>query len=161
MRWALAQAALGLASAGAILAGAAVLVRPWADPVLPPVAMVPIGAESDTSRQVDSLLREAAVRSPFRASRTRPAIAYDPDRQAQPGLPAPPMLAKPVLVLSGIAWGAKPSAVLEGIPGVEGARVLRAGESAGGLTVRRIQRESAVITGLDTTWTLRVRVPWR
>jgi hypothetical protein len=52
-------------------------------------------------------------------------------------------------------------AVLEGLPGIQGPRVLQLGERVGGLTVRRIKGDVVTVTGLDTTWTLRVKEPWK
>ncbi|MGH7526485.1 MAG: hypothetical protein ACREMX_07250 [Gemmatimonadales bacterium] len=67
----------------------------------------------------------------------------------------------PALAISGIVWGMEPAAVVEGVPGVEGSVVLRRGESAAGLRVVRIDRERVVIRGMDTTWRLVVREPWK
>jgi hypothetical protein len=64
-------------------------------------------------------------------------------------------------VLTGIVWEREPAAVIEGLPGSNGPRVVRARETVGPLRVRRIEREQVLITGLDTMWTLRVREPWK
>jgi len=96
---------------------------------------------------------------PFRARRAPAPVAYDPVALAAgPPPPAPP---KPVLTLTGIAWGAEPEAVIEGLPSTDGPRVVRQGEIVGGLKVRRIAPDRVVITGMDTTWTLTVREPWK
>lgn len=97
-------------------------------------------------------------------SRKEAAVAYNPERTLSSGVPAvAPPQPRPQLALSGIVWGGrtKPMAVLEGLPGVQGPRVLQLGERVGGLTVRRIQGDAVTVTGLDTTWTLRVKEPWR
>src|SRR5439155_24082159 len=75
-------------------------------------------------------------RDVFTVTRRAADVAYDPVRLAQVALqpPAP----KPVLVLTGIVWGAEPQAVVEGWPGVEGPRVVRAGDVVSGLKVKRI-----------------------
>ena len=57
--------------------------------------------------------------------------------------------------------GASPSAIVEGFPGVEGSRVVRAGDVVGGLQVKNISNGRIVITGMDTTWVLKVREPWQ
>jgi hypothetical protein len=72
---------------------------------------------------------------------------------------APPS-AKPQLVLRGVLGGPPWDALIEGVPGREGAVVLRAGETSAGLTLRRIGRDTVVVTGYDTTWKLTVRRPW-
>jgi hypothetical protein len=40
---------------------------------------------------------------------------------------------------------------------VDGSRAMQRGDTAGGLRLRRITPGSVVMTGYDTTWTLRVR----
>jgi hypothetical protein len=90
----------------------------------------------------------------------RPApIAYEPQAAAQPEQPAPP---RPALSLLGIVWdgGRDPTALLEGLPGVEGARAVRRGEHIGDLRVRTIARDHVIVLGPDTTWILTVRKPW-
>jgi hypothetical protein len=57
--------------------------------------------------------------------------------------------------------GSSPSAVIEGMPGVEGSRVVRVGDVVGGLKVKMVGSKRVVITGLDTTWVLEVREPWK
>jgi len=100
------------------------------------------------------------ARDPFRIARRPAPVAYDLVRAAQPPAPVPP---KPALVLTGIVWdrGGNPSAVLDGVPGAGGPRVVRSGERIGALLIRRIERDRVVVVGLDTTWTLTVREPWK
>ena len=50
-----------------------------------------------------------------------------------------------------------PAAVLEGLPGSMGARVVQAGEQYGGLVVHNITRDTVWVAGPDTTWTLTLR----
>ncbi len=97
-------------------------------------------------------------KDPFRAERKPSAVAYSPipvEQSAPP--PAPP---RPQLSVSGIVWGPDPSAVIEGLPGMEGSKLMRTGESIAGITLRRILRERVELRGLDTTWSLQVRRPW-
>jgi hypothetical protein len=105
----------------------------------------------------DSLSLLVVVRDPFRADRTPAPIAFTPNPVEQSYAPAPP---KPILLLTGIVWGADPSAIIEGLPGVEGGRLMRQGDMAGGIKLRRITGSQAVLSGMDTTWTLSVRRPW-
>jgi len=51
--------------------------------------------------------------------------------------------------------------VIEGFPGVESARVVRVGDVVAGLRVKQIGGDHVTIVGMDTTWTLKVREPWR
>jgi hypothetical protein len=107
----------------------------------------------------DSLARLAISRDVFRLARRAAAIAYDPQRAAAPTetYQAP----KPALALVGLVAGAEATAVIEGFPGVEGARVVRVGDVVSGLRVKQIVSDRVVIGGMDTTWVLRVREPWR
>ena len=118
--------------------------------------------EADTVSPVtDSLLRGVIARTPFRARRAPAGVAYDPERGRESGAPPPSRPPRPTLVLSGIVWEEEPAAVIEGLPGADGPRVVRRDDVVGGLRVRRIGRQQVVITGDDTTWTLRVREPWQ
>src|SRR5207302_6271930 len=108
----------------------------------------------------DSLAAALVARDPFRVTRYPSNVVYDPLRLAQPATPPAP---KPALALVGIVWdsGRDPTALVEGLPGVEGPRPVRNGETIAGLRVKTIKPDRVVITGLDTTWTLTVREPWR
>jgi hypothetical protein len=105
---------------------------------------------------VESLAAAAAARDPFRASRAPAPVPFDPDRAAD-APPTPPRPSLPPLTLVGVALGTEPAALIDGLPGTETTRVLRLGESFAGYTVRRIEETRVLITGPDTTWTLRVR----
>lgn len=124
-----------------------------------PAAHLSMGVAPDVTgpprRSPDSLAAVAATRNPFRAARAPAPLAFDPvmSRDAPP----PPTTPRPPLRLVGIALGADSAALIEGLPGIEGTRVLRVGEAAAGYTVRRIEEKSVRITGPDTTWTLTVR----
>lgn len=128
----------------------------------PPPPIAPAVGRS-AGQSVDSVrmpnLGAVVAHDPFRARRAPSAVVYDPVALAA----GPPPLAppKPTLVLSGIVWGSAPQAVIEGLPGIDGPRVMRVGDMVAGLTVRRIDASRVVIAGLDTTWTLTVREPWK
>ena len=146
--------------AGIVLAGRLVI---W------PLANVTVPRRVETASSVapeqpemypDSVVAKLTSHDPFRVSRRPSSIAYDPVRLMQSL--APPA-AKPVLSLIGIVWdrGNDPTALVEGLPGVDGARPMRLGETVGGLRMKSIKVDRVVITGLDTTWTLAVREPWK
>ncbi len=97
-------------------------------------------------------------RDPFRVERRPVLPAYDPLRLAEQLAPPPP---RPVLILAGVIDGAEPSAVIEGLPGVEGSRVMRVGDVVSGLQIKQIRSGRVVIAGMDTTWVLEVREPWK
>jgi hypothetical protein len=107
----------------------------------------------------DSLARVAVSRDVFRSTRRSATVAYDPQRQAVPieTYRAP----KPSLTLVGLLAGLEPTAVIQGIPSVEGDRVVRVGDVFAGLLVKQIVSDRVVIVGMDTTWVLRVREPWK
>lgn len=111
-----------------------------------------------TPYPADSLAGAIAVSDPFSPLRRAPALPYDPARGDAPPDPKP---AKPTLVLRGLVWGRYPAAVLEGFPGIDGPRVLHAGDTLSGLTLRHLDSVRVIISGLDTAWTLRVRNPWQ
>lgn len=97
-------------------------------------------------------------RDPFRIGRRPTLPAYDPQRLAEQLTPPPP---KPTLILVGVMNGIEPSAVIEGLPGVEGSRVVRVGDVVAGLKLKEIANGRVVIAGMDTTWVLGVREPWK
>lgn len=97
---------------------------------------------------VDSIVALA----PFRSDR-RPAVrGYD----ARPQDGAPPPTPRPQLLLRGILWGDDPMVLIDGVPGEPIQRVLHRGDTVAGLRVRTITRDRVVITGMDTTWSLRL-----
>lgn len=139
------------------------VVRSWArvGTVLPPSATPP-GGEA-VRRAGDSApvvaLGALVAHDPLRARRAPSRVVYDPVALAAgPSAPPPP---KPALVLTGIAWGAEPEAVIEGLPGTDGPRVVHQGDMIGPLHVKWIAPKRVVIVGMDTTWTLTVREPWK
>ncbi len=144
---------------GAALLGWAVVGQPGRAVSVrerPAAATSPFPAS--TRYAAESLGGIVVTQDVFRSDR-RPADAvYDPARGASPPATAP---IKPALILTGIVWGPLREAVIEGLPGTDGPRVVRASDVVAGLTVKRIEAGQVVITGMDTTWTLKVREPWR
>ncbi len=145
--------------------GIALAVRLVASPLVPigvptRVGTVATPLPAPTAAHPDSLAAALVARDPFRVTRRPSNVVYDPVRLAQPATPLPP---KPVLALVGIVWdnGRDPTALVEGLPGVDGPRPVRQGETIAGLRVKLIKSDRVVIAGLDTTWTLTVREPWK
>jgi hypothetical protein len=85
-------------------------------------------------------------------------VAYDPQRAEAPPPNVPP---KPALVLVGLVSGEVPTALIEGFPGVEGARVVHAGDVVAGVRVAAIGVRGVRLVGMDTVWVLAVREPWK
>ena len=147
-----------------ILLGALATVRVIAGPL----ARITLSAAPQSRPSVDGVdsIRRAApesvaaivLRDPFRIDRRPAATAYDPLRLAESLAPRPP---RPTLVLAGIVEGVQPSAVVEGFPGIDGSRVVRIGDIVSGLRVKSISKSGVVIVGLDTSWALQVREPWK
>jgi hypothetical protein len=134
------------------------LSRP-VESVRPPSGRVaPLEATPHSPMRWDSLSSLLVARDPFRADRVPAPVAFDPN-PVQPS-EAPPAPPKPALLLTGIVWGTAPSAIIEGLPGLEGSRLMLQGDVAGGITLRRIGEHRVVLSGYDTTWTLVVRRPW-
>lgn len=109
----------------------------------------------------DSLVERAIRRPMFRSGRRPATVGFDPARGSSPDASVGPPIPKPALLVSGIVWGHEPAAVVEGMPGVEGATVMRQGERMAGIRVVLIERERVLLRGLDTTWNLPVREPWK
>ena len=150
--WLLAASGLGgLAwSALAPLGSARPLGRTPAAPA-PRAAVPPEPAES--------VAAAAVAHDLFRADRRAAAVAYSPTAPARPATAAAGPV-RPALSLTGLVWGAVPEAVVAGVPGTDGPRVLRVGDAVGGLRLVRLTPHTAVIVGPDTLWTLTVRNPW-
>ena len=113
---------------------------------------------SSASRIEAESVAAIVSRDPFRIGRRPVLPAYDPLRLAEQLAPPPP---KPALILVGVVNGNAPSAVIEGLPGVEGSRVVRVGDVVAGLQIKKITKGQVVIAGMDTTWVLEVRKPWK
>jgi hypothetical protein len=125
--------------------------------VNPPItAVASLGALAPA--RPDSDARDEAVvtitdENLFRAERRSPDEA-SVVAAGQPMQVKPP---KPVLSLRGILGGPPWDALVEGVPGHEGAVVLRAGQRSGDITVRAIRRDTVFLQGMDTTWKLTLR----
>jgi len=143
-----------------VLVAVRVAVWPLADVSLPAlVSETPLRQTADSSRGSAAELGAAIVsRDPFRLGRRPVLPAYDPLRLVDQLAPPPP---RPTLVLVGVLDGRPPSAVIEGMPTVEGSRVVRVGDLIGGLRIKAISSRRVVISAMDTTWVLEVREPWK
>jgi len=159
----LARAGLVLVALGGAWGTGLAISGPVVGMELPaPSSLVPPAANRVADRSPDREATERAIDRPaFRADRRAASTRYDPEHTGMPETPAAPPLPKPVLAVSGIVWGDQPAAVVEGVPGIEGSVVLRPGDSAAGLRVVRIQGDRVVIRGMDTTWQLTVKEPWK
>ena len=79
----------------------------------------------------------------------------DLERAAATPVPGQPMVAgKPKLILRGVLGGPPWDALIDGVPGHDGALVVRVGQTVAGFTVRAVRRDTVFIRGFDTTWAL-------
>ena len=138
----------------------------WSAGPLPVPTLTPAAALAAKTRarlprdSAADVQRTIAARDVFRAARQPAGMAYDPQAAIAPAVSAP-AVPKPTLALVGVIGGDDPTAVIDGLPGVEGSRVVRIGDVVGGLVVRRIANGDVRITGMDTVWVLKVRETWR
>jgi hypothetical protein len=119
---------------------------------LPAAAVAP---ERAAPESLEVAVGDIADRNLFRPER---ASAEEREATARP--PVPGAIAptpRPRLVLRGVLGGPPWDAVIEGIPGREGAIVVRAGQSISGITVRSVHRDTVHVRGFDTTWALTLR----
>jgi hypothetical protein len=142
---------------GGLLAGARLALRRLAPLDVPEaIGAVATSPDSATPPRVDSVVSHLVARDPFRIGRRPSALAYDPLRLAAQQAPPVP---QPALVLVGLVAGADPTSVIQGLPGVDGPRVLRVGEQVAGIKVRKMAGDTVWLVGLDTTWVLRLKEP--
>lgn len=124
-----------------------------------PATRPPIGPANDgvvaPSEPIDIAARRVVETDPFRLDRKAASVAYRPDLEGLAPLPKPP---KPLLVLNGIVG---PTALLDGVPGQSGTAIVHVGDTLGGLRIRRVGRDTVVVTGADTIWRLTLRQTWQ
>lgn len=99
--------------------------------------------------------RALADGDPFRLDHRPTAVAYRPELE---GVTPPPRPPKPVLVVEGVVGR---SALLDGVPGRPVTALVHAGDTLGGLRVRRITPDTVIVSDADTTWRLIVRRLWQ
>jgi hypothetical protein len=168
MRWLIVERALW--TVAAITAGTAVtLVRRSTTMgeagMHVPLPRIPAAPPRITASTLEAAVNDIADGDLFRPEREMP----DPPAAGAPGaaaMPAgiqplsPPRPGRPHLVLRGVIGGPPWDAVVEGIPGRDGATVVRVGQTIAGVTVRSIRGDTVFARGLDTTWTLTLVRSW-
>jgi hypothetical protein len=135
-----------------------------ARPIVPVEVRVPVPPAAARSpapmRPIATSTAVAAIveGNPFRLSR-RPALI----RVGQPivaGLPtavAPPPKVRPAMSVRAITGGPPWSALVEGLPQMNGATIVREGWQQGELTITSISRDTVVVAGRDTVWKLTMK----
>lgn len=96
------------------------------------------------------LARAAADRDPFRFERRPAAARFGETRELVQAPPPPPL---PEFRLIGTMGGPPWQGVVVGFPNRESVLV-RPGDRVGDFVVRAVTRDTAIIAGADTTWTL-------
>lgn len=104
---------------------------------------------------VDSLAGRIIAENPFRRDRRPPPMRLT-EYEERPPRPAAPVH-KPRLRLTGLIGGTRPSAVIDGVPGVSGGAVMMPGDTLHGLVLEAIVGDTVLVIGADTTWVLVLR----
>lgn len=121
------------------------------DPRVEERTVEPTRRASASATRIDAAL-EIGV-DPFRFSHEMPGLRLG-EEPVPESIPGPAY--RPALVLKGIVGGPPWTALVAGIPGNRGARLLSVGDRADSIMVRSIGSDSVVLSGPDTTWTLRL-----
>ncbi len=153
--WGLALATLG---AGFLAAAAAV---PRANTVSVALPIVPTAPHRIAPESLAAAARAIAVQDPFRLERKPAAVPYRAALEGMPPPPPAPRPPKPALVLAGIVGGPPWQALIEGLPGRDGAVLLRQGDRIGEFRVRAVGSDTVIVQGQDTIWKLVLKEPWR
>jgi hypothetical protein len=114
-----------------------------------------VDAAAVSAESVDAAARIVTATDPFRLDRRPTSVPYQPDLEGVVPLPKPP---KPQLVVEGLVGA---TALVDGVPGHAATTIVHAGDTLGGLTIRRIGRDTVIVSGADTTWRLTLRHPWQ
>ncbi len=98
-------------------------------------------------------------RNPFRIERAPTSLRFG----SPPAVPEPVAAESqlPNLALAGIVGGPPWLALVEGIPGREIGAILVEGAELNGIRLERLRGDTAVLSGLDTTWVLLPKRAWR
>lgn len=148
--------------AAAVTTGAALTVHGWNAAVAIPraasMAVPALRAWSDSAaiwfRDSDDVVVSS---DPFRIARVPATVAYNPVVDGGGAIVAigPVRLpVRPTLTLKAIVGGPPWQAIVDGIPGQTNGTVVRTGSTFDRLAVRVVTRDSVVVEGLDTSWTL-------
>jgi hypothetical protein len=124
----------------------------------PSIAGVPRIVDGALDDSLDAAERVIATLDPFRLANASSTVRFnsaDGVVQSTAVLIAAPL--RPTLVLKAIVGGPPWHAVIDGIPGQPPGTVVRAGTVVDKLTVAVVNRDTVIIRGPDTTWTLSFR----
>jgi hypothetical protein len=155
MLWAIAGGALVCAVAG------------WRGPELSaPVRPVVVAGPAEVARidvnGLRAVAESVAAFDPFRIDRRPAGVAFG---TAVTGAAVATRVATPPLHVDGIVGvgngGRRWGALLGGVVGHDVPVLVHAGDTVGGVLVRRVGRDTVVVQLSDSTWRLTVRQPWQ
>jgi hypothetical protein len=121
--------------------------------VVPPTTTLAFISEDSLDAAADLTV----TNDPFRLSNRPAEVSYDPQSDGLTVPVAPLASPRPLLVLKGIVGGPPWQAIIDGLPGQPAATVAQQGSVFDKLVVRSVSRDSVVIQGPDTSWTLGFR----
>lgn len=105
----------------------------------------------------DSAAEALIRRDPFRADRLPSRVRFGMDAEPESAPPARENRTPPPLVISGVVMSAASwAALVEGLPGVEGTKLLNQGEQFGRYRLTYVTASYVVVADPDTSWTLKV-----
>jgi hypothetical protein len=97
---------------------------------------------------------------PFRLSNRPAVVRFDARGDVGVGgTPGPPVTTRPQLVVKGIVGGPPWQAIIDGLPGQPPGTIVTPGATFDQLVVRAVSRDSVIVQGPDTTWTLTLNRP--
>jgi hypothetical protein len=136
--------------------------RRWTDAASPSLFMRPLPAlsragASTFGRATLSAAADTTVdNDPFRISNSPPSVQAKTNGTPLRIAPAP-QPSRPILVLKAITGGPPWQAIVAGLPGQGGDAVVNSGAVFDALRIQSITRDSVVVRGGDTAWTLTMR----
>ena len=141
------------------LAAFAVAALRWraASPPQLPRRRIALAHTATRPRPSDSALADAedatVSNDPFRLANAPASVRFDPAVEGESASPAVPVV-RPTLVLKAIIGGPPWQAVIDGIPGQPPGTIAGPGARFDKLVVRSVTRDTVVVQGPDTTWSL-------
>jgi hypothetical protein len=149
-------ASLFVAGSLAAFAVAGLRWRATSPPQLPP-RRIALAHATMRPRPSDSVLADAedatVSNDPFRLANAPASVRFDPAVEAESASPPVPV-ARPTLVLKAIIGGPPWQAVIDGIPGQPSGTIAGPGAHFDKLVIRSVTRDTVVVQGPDTTWSL-------
>ncbi len=137
----------------------AVAAHRWraASPPQLPHRTIALAHAATRRRPSDSVLADAedatVTNDPFRLANEPPSVRFDPAVEGEAPTSMVPVV-RPMLVLKAIIGGPPWQAVIDGIPGQPPGTIASPGARFDKLVVRSVTRDTVVVQGPDTTWSL-------